>query len=109
MIDMEVQKNQWKHISMYSRSGSWGFKNFAFLKYYNALEWESRLTFRLNNAKNTDCIEKYFKQKLHRIKFSTKNSVNAYPIYLRSRARGLQGFVIFKIYIMRRSGKVGSL
>ncbi len=32
----------------------------------------------LNTAKNIDYIEKYFKQKLHRIKFSTKNSVDAY-------------------------------
>ncbi len=32
----------------------------------------------LNAAKNIDYVEKCFKQKLQRIKFSTKNSVEAY-------------------------------
>ncbi len=31
-----------------------------FLKYYNALEWESRFTLGLNGAKNIDYIEKFF-------------------------------------------------
>ncbi len=35
----------------------------------------------LNAAKNTDYMEKCLKQKLHRIKFPTKNSVEAY-LYL---------------------------
>ncbi len=34
-----------------------------------------------NAAKNIDCMEIYFKQKLHRIKLATKNSVDAY-LYL---------------------------
>ncbi len=45
---------------------------------YNTLEWESRLILRLNAAKNIDYIEKWFKQKLRKIKFPTKNSVEAY-------------------------------
>ncbi len=35
----------------------------------------------MKTAKNIDYIDKCFKQKLYRIKFSTKNSANAY-IYL---------------------------
>ncbi len=35
-------------------------------------------TLRLNAAKNTDYIEKCFKQKLFRIKFPTKKSVDTY-------------------------------
>ncbi len=35
----------------------------------------------LNTAKNIDYIEKCLKQKLYRIKFATKNSVDAY-LYL---------------------------
>ncbi len=41
------------------------------------LDWESRFTLGLNAEKNTDYIEKWFKQKLHKIKFSTKNSKEA--------------------------------
>ncbi len=32
----------------------------------------------LNAAKNSDNIEKYFKQRLYRIKFPAKNSMGAY-------------------------------
>ncbi len=39
---------------------------------YNALEWEGLFTLWLNAAKSINYIEKCFKQKLHRIKFSTK-------------------------------------
>ncbi len=35
-----------------------------------------KFTLELKAAKNIDYIEKCFKQKLHRIKFATKNSVN---------------------------------
>ncbi len=34
----------------------------------------------MNDAKNTDYIEKCFKQKLFRIKFYTKKSVGAYVL-----------------------------
>ncbi len=37
-----------------------------------------KFTLRLNSAKNTDYIEKCFVQKLRRIKFLTKNSLNTY-------------------------------
>ncbi len=53
----------------------------SFLKYYNTLEWESRFPLGLNVGKNTDYIKKSFKQKLFKIKFSIKNSVDAY-LYL---------------------------
>ncbi len=52
-----------------------------FFKYYNVLEWKNRFTLMLNAAKNIDYIKLFFKQKLFRIKFPTKNSVNAY-LYL---------------------------
>ncbi len=45
------------------------------------LEWESRFTLGLNVAKNIDYIEKRFKRKLRKIKFPTKNLVEAY-LYL---------------------------
>ncbi len=52
-------------------------KGVPFLKYYNLLEWKSRFTLGLNTAKNIDYIEKLFKQKLRKIKFSTENLVEA--------------------------------
>ncbi len=61
-------------------------KDVPCLKYYNTLEWESRFTLGLNAAKNVDYIEKWFKQKLRKIKFPTKNSV-------------IQRFVFLKYYI----------
>ncbi len=86
-----------KNISMYPRSGSRSSKNLTFLKYYNALEWESSITLRLNAVKNIDYIKKgsnksctklNFLQKIHRMHIST---------YLRSGAGGLQRFTIFEI------------
>ncbi len=56
-------------------------KDLPFLKYYNAQEWECIFTLGLNTAKDTDYIEKQFKQKLYRIKFPTENPVEAY-LYL---------------------------
>ncbi len=44
-------------------------KNVPFLKYFNALEWESRFTLGPNATKNIKDIKKCFKQKLFRIKF----------------------------------------
>ncbi len=49
-----------------------------FLKFYNVLEWESRFTLGRDATKNTDYIKKFLKQKLFRIKFTTKNSEDAY-------------------------------
>ncbi len=37
-----------------------------------------KFTLELNAAKNIDYIEKCFKQVLHRIKFATKNFLEAY-------------------------------
>ncbi len=56
-------------------------EDLSFLKYYNGQEWESRFTLALNTAKNIDYIEKCFKQKLNKIKFPAKNSLDAY-LYL---------------------------
>ncbi len=42
------------------------------LAYYNVLKRESKFILVLNAAKNTDYMEKCFKQKLHRIEFLTK-------------------------------------
>ncbi len=39
-------------------------KDVLCLKYYNTLEWESKFTLELNDAKNIDCIQKLFEQKL---------------------------------------------
>ncbi len=69
------------HISISPGSGAWDLQRLPFLKYYNVLEWESRFTFGLNAAKNTDYIKISFKQKVFRIKFPTKISVDAY-LYL---------------------------
>ncbi len=38
-----------------------------------SVEWENRLTLRLNTVKNTDYMKKSLKQKLLRIQFPTKN------------------------------------
>ncbi len=62
-------------------------KRLPFFKYYNVLEWENRFTLGLNAAKNTATIKIAFKQKLFRIKFSTKNSEDAYLCLLLERAR----------------------
>ncbi len=51
-----------------------GSKNLPFLKYYNAEEWESVFTLG-NTAKDTDYTKKKFKQRLHRIEFPIKNSM----------------------------------
>ncbi len=47
-------------------------------EYCYTLKWESWLTLGLNAAKSTDYIEKYFIRKLCRIKFLTKNSMEAF-------------------------------
>ncbi len=63
------------------RSEARGLQRLLFLKYFYALEWESRFTLERNATKNTSDINKCFKQKVFRIKFPTKNKVNAY-LYL---------------------------
>ncbi len=45
------------------------------------LEWESMFTMGQNTAKSSNYIEKCFKQKLSKIKLSTKNSTRA-NVYL---------------------------
>ncbi len=47
----------------------------------NPLEWESMFNLWQNTAKSFNYIKKHFKQKLSKIKFSTKNSMDA-NIYL---------------------------
>ncbi len=75
-----LQKTEWTHISIYSWSGARVLQRFTFLKYYNALKWK-KFTLEQNAAKNIDYIEKCFKQKLYRLKFATKSSMDAY-LYL---------------------------
>ncbi len=65
------------NISISLRNGANGLQILPFLKYYNVLEWESRFTLGLNAAENIDYLKISFKQKLFRIKFPTKNSVDA--------------------------------
>ncbi len=43
----------------------------------HVLEWKSRFILGLNAAKSTNFIEKCFKLKLYKIKFSTKNLLGA--------------------------------
>ncbi len=53
-----------------------------------------KFTLVLNTAKNTDYIEKCFKQKLHRIKFPKKKKTQwmHISIYPRNEARDFQRF-----------------
>ncbi len=69
------------HFSFSNRSGGNGPQRLPFLKYYNVPKWESRFTVVMNAAKNKDYIKQFFKQKLLRIKFPIKNSMDAY-LYL---------------------------
>ncbi len=70
-------ENQWIYKSTSLRNEAKGLHRWSFLKYYNALELESRFTSGLNAAKNTDYNKKSFEQKLFKIKFLTKNTVDA--------------------------------
>ncbi len=45
------------------------------------IHWYENVHFRADPCKNTDYIKKCFKQKLHQIKFPTKNLVDTY-VYL---------------------------
>ncbi len=53
--------------SISSRSGARKLQRLPWLKYYHVLKQESRFILGPNAAKNTDYIEKHFKQKLFRI------------------------------------------
>ncbi len=52
----------------------YGFFKYERIRVRIEFFWE----FNLISAKNSDYIEKYFKQKLSKIKFPTKNSLDAY-------------------------------
>ncbi len=56
--------------------------------HYNALEWERRFTFWLNDVKTTNYIEKSFKLKVSTIKFHTKKSVGAHIYFLQEWSYG---------------------
>ncbi len=61
------------------------------------MHWNEKVHFRVERCKNIDYIEKCFKQKLHRIKLSTKNSETHISICLRSGARGSKDLRFWKI------------
>ncbi len=74
-----LQKSEWVHTRLYTpRSGAGGTKISHF--WNNALEWESKFTLGLNVGKSTDYIEKYFNQKLSKIKFPAKTLLGAYVL-----------------------------
>ncbi len=91
-----LQKTRWTHcpISLHSQAGD--IQRLPFLKYFNTLEWES-ITLRLNATKNTKDIKKCFKQKLFKIKFLTKNLVNAHPYLPQKWSQGPPKITIFEI------------
>ncbi len=65
-------------MSICPRSGAREIQILPRFKYYNVLKWESRFILGLNADKITNYIEKCFKLKLLRIKFPTKNFVDAH-------------------------------
>ncbi len=68
--------------------------------YYNVLKWENRFTLGLDTAKITNVIEKYFKRKLLRIKFPTKNSAGAHVYLSQKLSLGVQRLSSFRYYIV---------
>ncbi len=67
-----------------------------------------KFTLEQKSAKNIDYIEKYFKQKSHRIKFSTKSSVER--IFLstpRVELEGSRDFLSFQCIIFQNSNSWG--
>ncbi len=58
-----------------------------------------KFTFGLNIAKNANYIEKCSEQKLHRIKFPTKNSANAYLCLTQKWSLGTINICIFEILL----------
>ncbi len=83
-------------MSICLRSGARASKDLSILKYYNALKLERTFNLGLNTAKNTNYIEKGFKQKLFRIKFPIKNQWMHMFICPRSGVRGIQRLPILK-------------
>ncbi len=80
MVQIKVAQNliSYKKLSRNASLSTSGVelgdsKDLLFLKCYDTLERKSRFTSRLNMAKNTDYIKKWFKQKFCKIKFPTKN------------------------------------
>ncbi len=73
-------------------------KDLPFLKYYNAQERGRIFTLMLNTAKDTDYIEKLFKQKLRKIKFFTKFSGNISLSMLETELGGFKNLVFLKYY-----------
>ncbi len=67
--------------------------------WYITMYWNEkvRFTLGLNAAKNIDYFEWCFKRKLHRIKFYTKNSLEAYLYLLQEWSWGAQRSAVFKI------------
>ncbi len=91
-----LQKTQWTNVSISLYSGARGLQRLPFLKYFNALEWECTFTLGLNATENAKDIKKCFKQELFRMKFPTKNSLNAIHYTLpRSGAKGSNGCNLF--------------
>ncbi len=84
------------HISIFPRTGVRGLQRLPFLKNVNVLEWERRFSLGPNATKNTCHIKKCLKQKLFRIKFHTKNSVNAYFYLPQEWTYGYQTLAIFE-------------
>ncbi len=83
-----------------------GFKDLPLLRYYNAQEWESRLTLLLKSAKNINFIEKWMKQKLRRINFPIKIHGENISVYPRSEGRGSKDLVFWfylKFYLKTSS------
>ncbi len=59
-----IQKSQWTHICISLRNEARGLQRLTFLKYFNALEWESRFTLGQNATKNTKDIKKMLQTKI---------------------------------------------
>ncbi len=91
-----LQKTQGKRISFCPKSGARGSKDLSFLRYYNALEWESWVSLGLNALQNDAykrCTELNFLQKTQWKHFS---------IYSRSEGTGSKDLVLWfyqKVYL----------
>ncbi len=88
---------------------SYGLQRLPILNYFNAMEWEGRFAVRLKATKNTEDFKKCFKEKLFRIKFPTKNSLNAYLLSPSEVELGSSKNYHFWNIIMYWNGKIDSL
>ncbi len=86
-----LTKSHRTHISIYPKSGARGSKD---LHFWNIImRWTEKVPFMAERLKNTVYIKKCFKQKLRKIKFPQKNSVNVYLYLLQEYgARSVQRF-----------------